>query len=189
MGLKLITPPDGEPVTLEELKHWSRVDFDDDDALIAANGAAAREFCETATGKQFVAATWELTTRSLGRGPFVLPKPPLRSVESIAYRDMSGALQVLDPSEYLVAPGEPGTVEPVSSWPATANRPDAVVITFEAGYGDAAAVPDKIKVAIKGLAAHWYDQREGVTNAEGFTRRVPMHVRSLILQAKDWRAA
>lgn len=42
-----------EPVTLDELKAWSRVDFDDDDALLESLGTAAREFIEQATGRTY----------------------------------------------------------------------------------------------------------------------------------------
>ena len=40
-----------EPVTLEELKGWARVDHEEDDDLIEGLGIAAREFIETATGR------------------------------------------------------------------------------------------------------------------------------------------
>ncbi|MCT8992049.1 head-tail connector protein [Chelativorans sp. SCAU2101] len=42
-----------EPVTLEELKAFARVDFDDDDATLTTMLAAAVEFIEQATGKSY----------------------------------------------------------------------------------------------------------------------------------------
>lgn len=47
-GLQILTPPASEPVSLEELKQWLRVeqDFTDDDALIASLGKAARRQLE-----------------------------------------------------------------------------------------------------------------------------------------------
>lgn len=43
-----------EPVTLEELKLWCRVDADDFDAELATLGVAAREYVERATGRTYV---------------------------------------------------------------------------------------------------------------------------------------
>lgn len=45
-----------EPVTLEELKAFARVDFADDDTLITSLGIAAREFIEQATGRDYSSA-------------------------------------------------------------------------------------------------------------------------------------
>ncbi|MGX1495176.1 putative phiE125 gp8 family phage protein [Labrenzia sp. MBR-25] len=185
MGLTLVTGPGAEPVSLAELKAWCRVDFTDDDTLLASNGVAAREFVEQATGRQLVSATWKMTARCFGAVQLRLPKPPLQSVTSVEYRDADGTLQTLDPSDYLVdLPSN--SIEPVDSWPGVGDYPDAVQVTFVAGYGDAEAVPQTIKHAIQCLSAHWYENREpaviGVSAAE-----VPTHVRSLINQAKTWR--
>ena len=40
------------------------------------------------------------------------------------------------------------------------SGPDALIIDFTAGYADAAAVPEPMKLAVKALAAHWYENRE-----------------------------
>lgn len=45
-----------EPVTLTELKEWSRVDTDDGDTLIENLGIAAREYVEQATGRDYSSA-------------------------------------------------------------------------------------------------------------------------------------
>lgn len=42
-----------EPVTLEELKLFARIDHDDDDELLTSLGVAAREFVERATGRTY----------------------------------------------------------------------------------------------------------------------------------------
>ncbi len=42
-----------EPVSLEELKLWARIDHDDDDDVLTSMGIAARELIETATGRTY----------------------------------------------------------------------------------------------------------------------------------------
>lgn len=85
-----------------------------------------------------------------------LPLPPAQSVTSIAYSDQDGNLQTLDPGAYrLVDCGtEASFILPTSCWPATDHRPDAVKITFAAGYA-ADKIPKPIWNAailiIKGL--------------------------------------
>jgi len=187
MGLTLVTGAGSEPVSLEEIKSWCRVDFPDDDAVLTSNGIAAREYVEQATGRQLVTATWKLTDRYFRAVQVRLPKPPLQSVTSVQYRDASGNLQTLDPSEYYVDLSC-NLIEPTDCWPSVGDFPDAVQITFAAGYGDPENVPQTIKHAIMSLSAHWFENREpAVIGAQAV--EVPVHVRSLINQAKTWRVA
>ena len=67
------------------------------------------------------------------------------------------------------------------SWPSTSLRPaNGVCVTFSAGYGAAAAVPQKIKQAILLLLSHYFEHREAVTDKPMST--VPMAVESLLWQ-------
>lgn len=97
--------------------------------------------------------------------PLLLPRPRLIGINSVEYIDPTGTQQTLDPSLYTVAmDAEPATLSPVwgTWWPATAlHRPDAVQVTYTAGYGNtAAAVPADLQLAILMIAAHSYENRE-----------------------------
>jgi hypothetical protein len=65
MTLTLITAPAAEPVGLNDLKMYHGVEHSEDDTLLVALSAAAREFVEAATGFAFMASTWEITARNL----------------------------------------------------------------------------------------------------------------------------
>lgn len=185
MGLIVITPPADLPVTLAEQKLWSRVDHSEDDAMLTAAITAATGFVEKALGRQLVTASYELTLRGFCWPLIRLPRPPLTSVTSIIYRDLAGTLVTMPSGDYRVdTTSDPGTVEPVTSWPAAGDYPDGVAIRYSAGYGDPADVPENIKIAIKGLTAHWYEEREGVRAFP--MSEVPMHVTSIIHQARLW---
>lgn len=201
MTLSLVTPPATEPLTLQEALDHLRLEQDAPDAaLVTALIQAAREYAETRTARQFITATWRLTLdrfpcRSYtdwgswpdARAKISLPRPPLQSVSSVAYLDPSGAPQTWATDQYVVlAPAQiqalPGQIYPALgvAYPATAARPDAVTITFVAGYGAASAVPRAIKQALLLLIGAWYEQREAVV--AGQVTEVPLAVDALLGQ-------
>jgi hypothetical protein len=113
------------------------------------------------TGRQFVPARFRLTLREFPACLIRLPRSPLLAVEDVQYRDTNGDLQPLtNEVDYFVDDAaEPATVQPVVRWPATYDAPDAVQITFRAGYEatesptEPAPPPPRALVAIKSLAA------------------------------------
>lgn len=167
MGLSLVTAPAEEPVTLAEAKVQCRVDADitADDALITALIVAARERAEHDTGRALVTQTRRYTLDRFPCWGLKLPRPPLQSVESITYIDTVGAEQTLDAAEYRVITDRlTGLVAPVhgGEWPATRATENAVAVTYVAGYGAAAAVPQAIKQWILAAVATLYGQREAL---------------------------
>lgn len=187
MTLALITPPEQEPVTLDELKGFASVDFADDDDLLSALGMAAREFVEAVTGCAVATQTWELTARTWPADIINLPKAPLQAVESVKYRNAAGSVITLTPDQDYIAHTAGGTVEPKASWPVVGDYPDAVQVRFTVGYSDADQVPKRIKTAIMALALHWFDTRRPVEGADGATRKVPFHVKALLAQMRGGR--
>lgn len=157
----------GEPISLEEAKAFLRVDIPDDDALITSLIAAARQYFETATDRQFCTATWRVSLDGFWGWGFELPYPPLVSVVSVTYL-VDGVATLLDSATYnVVTSATPGRVELADgqSWPSTVDtHPEAVVVTFTAGYGTATNVPELVKQGIKLLLAHWYDHRGDTTD-------------------------
>ena len=150
--LLLSVPPAVEPVTLVQGKVQAKVETADEDASIGALIAAARAYVEETTGRALVTQTWtwqHISWTTLFRGSWsrmsrnawgskvVMPRPPLQSVVSITYLDASNIPHTLPATEYVVTPGDPGTIEPSStfSWPEIATAGYPITITFTAGYG------------------------------------------------------
>jgi uncharacterized phiE125 gp8 family phage protein len=181
MPIQLVTPPTEEPVSLLEAKLHLRVDFDEDDMLIASLITAARQAAETLTGRQFTTARWRQVLDCFP-GPslmgvpagqaFTLPghaillaKAPVQSVVSINYLDMGSVNQTMPASTYTVdAACEPARITPVFGqiWPVCLPQIGAVSVTFDAGYGTAAQVPEGIKSWIKLRVGSLYAHREEV---------------------------
>ena len=181
MPLQLVTPPTQEPVSLIDAKLHLRVDFDEDDTLIASLISAARQAAETLTGRQFTTARWKQVldcfpgpslmgvpvgqSFSLPGHAILLPKCPVQSVVSINYLDMASVLQTMPASTYTVdAACEPARITPVFGqiWPICLPQIGAVSVTFDAGYGDASNVPEGIKCWIKLRVGSLYAHREEV---------------------------
>jgi uncharacterized phiE125 gp8 family phage protein len=181
--MQLITPPAAEPVSLAEAKLHLRVDFDDDDALIQALISAARQAAEMLIQRQLVTARWRMVLDSFP-GPslmgvpagqtFTLPghailltKSPVASVVEICYLDLAGVSQFMPSAHYTVDKAcEPARITPVFGqiWPVALPQIGAVSVTFDAGYGSAADVPEGLKSWIKLRLGSLYAHREEVAS-------------------------
>jgi len=168
------------PVTLDEAKIHLRVVTTAEDQYITGLCLAATAWAEKFQNRTFVTRT---RTMVLDKFPAVIrpPDPPLVSVTSIVYIDLNGASQTLDAANYRVdAVTEPGriTVAYDLSWPDTRAVTNAVTITYEAGYGNAARVPDDVKHAIKLMLTHFYENRVPVSDVK--MEIVPLAVQNLL---------
>lgn len=187
MSLVLITPPSGEPVSLDEAKAQLRVESDNykDDDSIAFFIAAARTRVEALTGRALVNQTWDLYADAVPRrgGALELAKGTVQSVASVKYIDTDGVQQTLDPAKYVVDTARiPGRILPAygEEWPATREQVNAVVVRFVAGYGIPYDVPHDLKQAIRLLASHWFENREMVVASNIIISPIPETLQAII---------
>lgn len=193
MSLKLITGPTEEPISLQEAKLHLRVIADvadvaahPEDAAISAMIAAARQSAEHITGRAMMPQTWELALDEFEPSIY-LPKPPLVSVTSVKYLDDDGVSQTLDPAVYFVDDyGIPAKLTPAygESWPSTRRQANAVMIRYQAGYANAAAVPQEIKAWMLLKIGMLYANRESV--AVGVSVAEVPHVDRLLDSCRVW---
>jgi uncharacterized phiE125 gp8 family phage protein len=180
-GLQCLTPPSHEPVEVVEMKEFLRVTAPAEDRLISTLIREAREQFDGPAAwfnRALITQTWQLTLDAFPltcwrpeaitprQYAIVVPLPPLQSVGSITYVDAEGATQTLSPTAYQVdTRTEPGEITPAygNLWPAIRPQPNAVTVTFTAGYGAAPKVPEPIKVWIKQAVAYRYDNRSMLT--------------------------
>jgi len=201
MGIRVITPPASEPVTLAEVKTFVRIDGTTDatanmadDALLASLLTSAREEAENITRRAFLPTVLELSLGKFPRGnmDFIeLPRPPLISVSSVAYVDTAGVTQTMDPTFYTTASPSDGIPDVLflvfRSWPATALVPSAVRIRYTAGWPDAASVPENIKTWIKLRTATLWANRESFIAGNNTVGAVEMPGRFLDGLLDRWR--
>lgn len=166
MGLTQLTAATEEPLTLAEVKAHLRVEHNDEDVLIAALIATARDAAESRTGRSLVTQQWRATLDAWpADGIIVLPRPPLASVQDVTYLDSDGARQTVAVADTLVTTDTlVGDVRPAygKSWPSARQEPGSIRVDYTAGYGLAAAVPQGIKAWMLLAIGTWYAQREAV---------------------------
>lgn len=157
MEPRLVTAPAEEPVTLAEAKAHLRLEHNEDDVYVESLITAARQYVEQICWRRVVTQEWELVLGGFpGADEISLAKEDLKSVESVQYVDANGDEQTLSPDVYAVdAVSEPGRVvlAPGQSWPATAEREDAVRVRFKAGC------PRPVAQAILLLVSQMYEHR------------------------------
>lgn len=178
MGLTLVTDAASLAVTLAEIapEVESYEQSVDNDAVLTKKLYEAIDYFQNQTQRQLIQATYKQTLNSWpfpnSDGYYAAPVDvvPLYSVSSVKYYDTNGTLQTVSSSDYFAITTAP---RPCVAFNASSftfpslqlYRPEAIEITFVAGYANAAAVPYMAKVAIKMLATYWYEQRPAVVTA------------------------
>jgi hypothetical protein len=130
--------------------------------LPAFPGYSPGQFGPDQDGSPFPARFGSGGRPSLHPHAILLPVHPARAVESITYIDPSGEEQTLAEADYIVVTStSPGFIVPAAgkSWPSVGRHPEAVRVTFSAGFD---AVPANITVAIKLLLGSMYEHREDI---------------------------
>lgn len=200
MPLQRVVDPSVEPITLAEAKAQCKVETNDDDALLNAIISAARDFAENRIERSLCTQTWVLTldsfpgpslmgvpfgrAYSIPKHAIVLERPPVQSITSIQYVDMSGNMQsmtALTPGTglpagngvwYFLDPTYGGTqrvddlpriTPPFGAiWPINLPQIGAAQVKYVAGYGTPDKVPAGIKAWLKLRVAALYENREEV---------------------------
>lgn len=147
-------------VSLAEVKAWLKIDGTDEDTLLESLIVSATAECEAYSGLSFITRTRTVKLSSFSGKDVILPYGPVTELTSIEYTDEDDAPQTIADSDYTVdiASGL-ARVRVTESWPYTNRSLSNVVLTYVAGYADAASVPEVIKTAIKQKIALDYEKR------------------------------
>lgn len=161
---KVTAGPNIEPVSLSELKTFSRIDGTSEDFLLESFIQAARGCAEEYLGRALIQQTIQMQMDYWSGDVVELPRPPLISVEKIATLDEDDTETEYDSDNYYVIMlSEPGRVvlkQSVSAPYNSARDRGGYLIEYKAGYGtDGDDVPEGIRAGIKLWAATIYATR------------------------------
>lgn len=151
MSYKIITPPAVMVVSILAARTASRVNGTalDDEIKIAVGNATTE--AEHYTGRAFVNRTYRITLDSFA-GDIEIPASPVRQVVQVAFTDVNGMPQLLDPADYRFDTArEPGYIVPAfgKAWPATGGDIESIKVDVICGYGpDETTVPDAAKAYV-----------------------------------------
>jgi uncharacterized phiE125 gp8 family phage protein len=164
-----IDGPAVEPITLAEMKAYLRVDDDDAlDELIAGLVKAARLTIEAMSRRILIEQRWRvMLDRWPAGGTILLPLSPVMTIYSIKVTDQDGTAVPLPATSFegdLL--GDPPRII-VSDAPEPGRVRNGIGIELRAGYGAAAdAVPAPLRLAMKILVAHWFENRGDVVGEQ-----------------------
>jgi uncharacterized phiE125 gp8 family phage protein len=165
MAVVVTIPPTAEPLTLAEVKMHLRLEYGEDDADVLRMIRVARQMAEGRTGRALMPQTLTFAADEFC-GTIKVPRPPLRNLDSIKYVDANGATQTLDPAAYrLDGFQDPPRISAAygAPWPATRDQTSAVQVQYQAGYADAASVPEPIRQWMLLAIGAMYENRESLS--------------------------
>jgi len=188
MSLILVSPPAGEPVSLDQLKARLRITHGDFDQRLTHLITAARERVEREAGLVCLTQTW-LERRddwdgdgrlTAFRTQFRLLNPPLQTLLKVTLYDAEDHSALWDSDNYYTdTQGIPARIitRPGVSFPQPGRAASGLELRFVCGFGDQAEdVPAPICEAIERYAAHLFGQ--------GAQAGLPPEVRTLLA---PWR--
>ncbi|MCX7319458.1 MAG: head-tail connector protein, partial [Hyphomicrobiales bacterium] len=158
MAAFLLTSPTQEPLSLLESKAFLRVAHEDDDTVIAALIAAARNHVEAATRRALLTQTWRFVFDAWPRtGRFAPRIGPLQALLAAQVVDADGTAHAIDGESFVVDVAGNAIAAPGFALPAPGRATAGIVLDVSCGYGDVAAdVPADLRHAVRMLVAHWY---------------------------------
>lgn len=160
----LITAPTIEPVSVDEVKDYARIDGSDEDTVIESFITAARQASELYTRRAFIEQTWRMSLDWWEERLIELPRPPLQSITKVETVDEDDtATEYAATNYYAITDSIPGQIAlRIDATPPTNYDRDigGYRITYVAGYGSLAAdVPELLRLAIKQWAVVIYEER------------------------------
>jgi uncharacterized phiE125 gp8 family phage protein len=167
----LVTPASVACVSVAEAKAHLRVDHSGDDALIEGAIAAAVQHLDGyggILGRALMRQDWCQFTTFWPTAPSLnLVLAPVSSIVSVVARAGDGESVTLDPASYRLVGGAGISPRlllcPDATLPTLSYVPDAVAVTFRAGYGEAAdKLPPALKSAILLMTGDLYRFRDTV---------------------------
>ena len=189
MLLTLETAPAKLPVSMADVRQQLRIDGDDETAAMDRylRVAVAAVDGRGALGRPMITQSWAQWVYNPTE--VRVQMVPFQSLTSVEYYDSDGVLQTDTLSNYeAVGAGDRVWIRPKDGfeWPDQEDRPDAVKITYQAGYGDDPEnVPEHVRQAILLLVTHMFEERMPV----GKGMEMPWMVNDLLnMERVTWYA-
>ena len=196
-GFKVTTEPTAEPLSLQEVKEYLRVDDATDERVVQPLIIAARQFAEQHMNRALMQQTITLSLDAVVdqdeplhegmrtapdlnyyKNYLVLPKSPVQSVTSVkTYDDNDTATTMATTKYYVDTVREPARVvlRTGETFPTALRVANAIEVVYVAGYTSAYAVPEPIRLGMLQHIAYMYEHRGDMYEAQA----APTHMKTL----------
>ena len=180
-GITVSTEPTAEPLSLQEVKDYLRVEDSTDERILQPLITAARLFAETHMNRSLMQQTITLnldaamdqddplyegirTAPDLNyfKNYIVLPKSPVQSVTSVKTFDDNDTATTFAATKYYVDTSrEPARIvlRTGETFPTALRVANAIEVVYVAGYSSAFAIPEPIKIGMLQHIAYLYEHR------------------------------
>lgn len=167
-ALKRVVEPLIEPVSIVDVKNYTRVTKNTEDGLINTWIKSARICAENYQRRSYITQRWQLTLNEFPSDTDTLwfPRAPFQNLISITMTDSLGVVTTLDITKFIVDTDASTIVliedEEWNEFDITLNN---IKIIYSTGYGsNASDVPAYVADAIYVYVAYRYENRLGETN-------------------------
>ena len=165
-SIERIVNPLIEPVTLSDVKTYTRISGTTEEAIIVKWITSARIKAENYQRCSYITQQWRLTLNTFPPyyEPIYLPRGPLQSLVEIKCLDIYGVQTSIDITDFIIdTDARTIVLKHEEYWPDIYLK--SMKITYKTGYGDAAtSVPSYIADAIYVYVAYRNDNRLGETD-------------------------
>lgn len=187
-GLQVTTAPTVEPLTLQEVKEYLRVEDSTDERVIRPFVETVRRLAEEHLGRALMTQTLTLFVdaydeladplwEGMRTGAYLnyyknyinLPRTPVTSVTSVSTFDDSDTETTMASSRYYVDNvREPARVvlRQGETFPTALRVANAIKVVYVAGYTSAYAVPEPIRMGMLQHIAYLYEHRGDMYDAK-----------------------
>ena len=162
--LVMTTDPAVEPVGLDEMKVYLKIDDDADDELLQTMITASVAECENFTGRALISRSYSLFMDVFPeQGSVTLSKPPMVSVTQILTYDAADVPSIWSADNYFVDDASLAArviLKEQGQVPIPARLVNGIEIQYIAGYGTATDdVPSALISGIKRRVTELYEHR------------------------------
>ena len=180
-GIVVSTAPTQEPITIQDVKDYLRLEDSLDERVLQDLIETARIFCEEHTGRALMTQTLTMTVDAYDEladplwegwktGPYLnyykdyidLVKSPVQSVTSVkTYNDADEATTMAASKYYVDNAREPARVvlRTGETFPTALRVANAIEVVFVAGYTSQSLVPAPLRIGMMQHIAFMYEHR------------------------------
>jgi uncharacterized phiE125 gp8 family phage protein len=153
-NIKQVTAPAAEPVSVDELKSFLRIDSNFEDELLQKIISSARVLVEEYTKRSLVNQAWKISFDDFAPRNVRLIRGPVASITSVNVIAENNSVSLVDESNYQLSVSK----EYLIFEKFIAGK--QIEINYATGYGaDGANVPEPLKLAILTLCSKIYERK------------------------------